>query len=152
MEPEGPLPHSRKLAICVTSGFRHEADEICALVGSLPQPGPILSHSNPVHVSRSPFLKIHFNIVILSRRLPSSLFPPGLPTKTLYAPLLSRIRATCPYLCSPCLPPWREYGQLYHPKRNVTMADHSISQMTGLYAAVTMTARIKHSRHCEVLK
>jgi len=48
--------------------------------------------------------------------------------------------------------PWRKYGQLYHPKRNLSTADHSTSQMTCLNRAVPMTGRIKHSRHCKVLK
>ena len=37
------------------------------------------------------FLRIHLNII-----LPSDLFSWGFPTKTLYTPLLSTIRATCP--------------------------------------------------------
>jgi len=46
----------------------------------------------------SHFLKIHLNVVLLSRHLglPSGLFPSGFPIKTLYAPLLSPKRATCP--------------------------------------------------------
>ena len=46
----------------------------------------------------SHFLKIHLNILLpsLPLRLPSGLFPSGFPTKTLYSPLFSLIRATCP--------------------------------------------------------
>jgi hypothetical protein len=42
-------------------------------------------------------LKIYFNIIhTLLLDLPNGLFPSGLPTKLLYAPLLSPILATCP--------------------------------------------------------
>jgi len=45
----------------------------------------------------SHFLKIQFNIVPhLLLDLTSGLFPSSVPTKTLYAPLLSPTRATCP--------------------------------------------------------
>jgi hypothetical protein len=56
-----------------------------------PPPVPILSQLDPVHKPTSYFLKIHLRL-----GLPSGLFPSGFPTKTLYTPLLSPIRATCP--------------------------------------------------------
>jgi hypothetical protein len=62
-----------------------------------PPPVPILSHINPVH---APHPTSWRSILILSSHLrlglPSGLLPSGLPTKILYAPLPSPIRATCP--------------------------------------------------------
>ena len=61
-----------------------------------PLPVPILSRIIPVHASHPTSWK---SILILSHLflgLPSGLFPSGFPTKTLCAPLLSLIRATCP--------------------------------------------------------
>jgi len=58
---------------------------------------PILSQINPAYV---PHLTSWRSILILyshlSLGLPSDLFLSGFPTKTLYTPLLSPIRATCP--------------------------------------------------------
>jgi len=73
MEPEGSLPHSQVPATC-----------------------PILSQFDPVHTLTSQFLKILILSSNLRLGLPSGLFPSGFPTETLYTPLLSPIRATCP--------------------------------------------------------
>jgi len=60
-----------------------------------PPPVPILSQLDPVHIPTSPIpiLKLSFHP---HRGLTNGLFPSGFPTKTLYTPLLSPIRATCP--------------------------------------------------------
>jgi len=67
--------------------------------GSLLQsqaPGHILSQINPLHVP-IPLLEDLFYIIShLRLGLQSGCFPSGLPIKTLYAPLLSPIRITCP--------------------------------------------------------
>jgi hypothetical protein len=58
-----------------------------------PPPDRILSQINPLNISPSPFLKIHFNTVLLLHLgLPCGPFPSGLPAKTLYAPF-----------CFPCV-------------------------------------------------
>ena len=52
--------------------------------------------ARPVHATTSHFLKIRLNIILpLRLGLPSGLISSGFPTKTLYTPLLSPIRATC---------------------------------------------------------
>jgi hypothetical protein len=74
MEPEGSLPHSQVPATC-------------------PYPEPARSSPHPT----SHFLKIHLNIILPSTlAIQSGLLPSGFPTKTLYTPFPSPIRATCP--------------------------------------------------------
>ena len=60
-------------------------------------PVSILGQPNPVHIPNPTSWR---SILILSTHLllglPSGVFPSGFPTKTLYTPLSSSIRATCP--------------------------------------------------------
>ena len=61
-----------------------------------PPPVSILGQPNPVHIPTSHLLEIHPNIIHPSKpRSPQWLFPSGFPTKTLYTPISSSIRATC---------------------------------------------------------
>ena len=60
-----------------------------------PPPVSILGQPNPVHIPTS----CRYILILstyLRLGLPSSLFPSGFPTKTLYTPLSSHIRATYP--------------------------------------------------------
>ena len=74
MEPKGSLPHSQASAACPCT----KPDQFSACPSDN-------------------FLKIHCKILYshLGLGFPSGLFPSGFPTGTLYAPLLSPIRATC---------------------------------------------------------
>jgi len=57
----------------------------------------ILGQPNPVHIPTSHLLQIHPNIIHPSTpRSPQWFLPSGFPTKTLYTPLSSPIRVTCP--------------------------------------------------------
>ena len=61
-----------------------------------PPPVSILGPPNPVHIPTSHLLEIHPNIIYPSTpRSPQWFFPSGFPSKTLYTPLSSPIRATC---------------------------------------------------------
>ena len=64
----------------------------------LPPPVPILGQPNPVHIPPHP--TSWRSVLILSTHLrlglPSGLFPSSFSTKTLYTPLSSPVRATCP--------------------------------------------------------
>jgi hypothetical protein len=63
---------------------------------------PILSQINPVHTTPSYLSKIHLRL-----GLPSGLFPSGLPTKIVYAFLLSPNVWYMPY---PSHPPWLDHS------------------------------------------
>ena len=56
----------------------------------------ILGQPNPVHIHTSYLLEIHPNIRPATPRSPQWFLPSGFRTKTLYTPLSSPIRATCP--------------------------------------------------------
>ena len=61
-----------------------------------PPPVPILGQPNPVHIPTSHLLEIHPNIIHPSTPRSPQLSPSSFPTKILYGPLSSPIRATCP--------------------------------------------------------
>ena len=60
-----------------------------------PPPVPILSQLDPVHTPTSQFLMIHLSSH-LRLGLPNGLYPAVFPTKILYTPLPSPLRARCP--------------------------------------------------------
>ena len=75
MEPEGSFPHSQVPATC---------------------PYPELAWSSPYPKHPTSWWSILILSSSLLLGLPTGLFPSGFPTKTLYTPLPSPIRATCP--------------------------------------------------------
>ena len=78
-----PAFHGTRRFITILTSVRHL---------SLSWAGPIQSiHPHPSSWRSIPILSTHLRL-----GLPSGLFPSGFPTKTLYNPLFSPIRATCP--------------------------------------------------------
>ena len=63
-------------------------------IQKFPSPVPILSQNSPVQASPSHSLKIQFNIILQCTQRSAKCYFSGLLTKTLYARLLSPIRAT----------------------------------------------------------
>ena len=62
----------------------------------VPASCPVLNHINPIHASPTAWRSILILSFHLHLGLSSGLFPSGLHTKNLYAPLLSAVCATCP--------------------------------------------------------
>jgi len=66
-------------------------------IHNLPPPVPMLSQLDPVHTPHPTSWRSNFiSSSHLRLGLPSGLFPSSFPTKTLYTPLFSPLRAACP--------------------------------------------------------
>ena len=83
LDKEFPAFHGTRRFITALTCVRHL---------SLSRASPIQSiYPHPISWRSIPILSTHLHL-----GLPSGLFPSGFPTKTLYTPLSSPIRATCP--------------------------------------------------------
>ena len=92
-EPEGSLLHLQEPTTC-----------------RYPKPDQF-SPCNPHHTSRKSILILSSHLCL---GLPSGLFPSGFPTKTLYAPILSRLCATCStHVILLSLITWIIFGEKY---------------------------------------
>ena len=89
---------------------------------------PILSQLNPVHIPHpTSWISSHLRL-----GFPSGLFPSGLPTKTLYTPLMSAIRA------SVFLPfTKRKYDQIEDEETCGTCSTHTIWEMQAILFSET---------------
>ena len=100
------IVQTAKLTISMEQNFSWEANEFSASeeiphflwnpevhyhIHKCPPPVPVLSHISPVH--NSPSHSWRSILILSSLGLPSGVFLSGVPTKTLYAPLLSSIHA-----------------------------------------------------------
>ena len=68
------------------------------------------------------FLKVHFNIILLTTRgLPCGLLPSRVPSKTLYVHLLSPLKTKCPVSLSLSLSYWFDHPNTRHVRKVVRL-------------------------------